>query len=89
MKPEDLEYMGIIFKIPKDTVKMTVSVEVFDEKDELVTMTMKASPSDIREYRSDFLDYCDDDYDAVYTLTDEARKYLEKGGTVEEPIGVF
>lgn len=81
--PIDTEMVNIILKIPKDTVVLSVEATVLDgeQPPSKQTKIMKAdfSPSDIFDMRMDFLDNVEagDEYDAVYVLTDEGRKYVE------------
>ena len=75
----DLELMPIIFRIPKDTANMNIKCSIFDHSGKVHEVCLNLNASAIHEAREDFNDLVgDDDYDAVYTLTDEGRAYLEE-----------
>ena len=76
----ELEEMPIILHIPKDSVAIELISTMFDENGELMRVSRKISVSEIYKYRQDFLDNVEfgDEYDAVYTLTEEGRAYAEK-----------
>ena len=76
----ELDEMPIILRVPKDSVAIELISTVFDENDELMRVSRKISVSEIYQYRQDFLDNVEfgDEYDAVYTLTEEGRAYAEK-----------
>ena len=82
------EYTGdlihIIVQVPEDTVSCSITVKrLVNGKLEEAAMEMTAQ--DFRQARQDFLENVDggDDYDAVYELTEEGRKYVEKMMGVE------
>ena len=76
----EVEEMPIILCIPKDSVAIELISTMFDENGELMRVSRKISVSEIYQCRQDFLDNVEfgDDYDAVYTLTEEGRAYAEK-----------
>ena len=76
----ELDEMPIIVKIPKDAALVELNITMLDEHGDLMRVQRCLSTSEIRECRKDFLDNVEfgDDYDAMYTLTDEGRAYAEK-----------
>ena len=76
----EVEEMPIILRVPKDSVAIELISTMFDENGELTRVSRKISVSEIYQCRQDFLDNVEfgDDYDAVYTLTEEGRAYAEK-----------
>ena len=76
----EVEEMPIILHIPNDSVAIELISTMLDENGELMRVSRKISVSEIYQYRQDFLDNVEfgDDYDAVYTLTEEGRTYAEK-----------
>lgn len=76
----ELDEMPIIVKIPKDAALVELNITMLDEHGDLMRVQRCLSASEIRECRQDFLDNVEfgDDYDAMYTLTDEGRAYAEK-----------
>ena len=72
------ELINIIVKVPENTVacKFTATMITDDGKLQDAEMTMNAT--DFRQARQDFLDNVEggDDYDAVYTLTEKAKREL-------------
>ena len=75
----DTELIHIIVQVPKDTVAVSFDAKLF-QNGQLVTAHMDMSAEEFRWARQDFLDNVDggDEYDAVYTLTDEGKAYAEK-----------
>lgn len=74
----DLEEENIIIGIPVDTFKLEIVATVItDDGEKTVKALLKRS--DIRQARKDFLENVEagDDYNAVYTLTDAGRAFLE------------
>jgi len=81
MKPGDeiqLEDMGVIIRIPKEAVRLTMTVLILDEDGNLQEVVAEFSASDIREARQAFLDNVEfgDDYDAIWQLTEKGRRQL-------------
>lgn len=71
--------MGIIMKIPKESVSMSVSVEIIDsDTDKKKSGSVEFTKEDIDEMRKDFLENVEfgDEYDAVYMLTNKGAKLL-------------
>lgn len=81
----DTELIHIIVQVPKDTVTVSFDAKLL-QNGKLVTAHMDMSAEEFRQARQDFLDnkYGGDDYDAVYALTEEGRKYAEKLMEVEK-----
>ena len=82
MKPGDevqLEDMGVILRIPKEAIRLELTVTLLDEDGALRNVVAEFSASDIREARKAFLDNVEmgDDYDAVWRLTEKGRRELE------------
>ena len=74
----ELDLMNIITKIPKEAVEVRIDATIYhDGKLEIVHTGMNMD--EIREARQDFLDNVEagDDYDAIYTLTEEGERYLD------------
>lgn len=68
---------GVIIKIPENTVRLEITASVMDEDGNVVKAHTILNPSDIYDVRKDFMDYVgDDDYDAVYVLTEKGRREL-------------
>lgn len=73
-----LDNHPIIIRIPKGAVALELTASII-VNGQLQKVTAKFDNNDIFQFRKDFMDYVgDDDFDAVYTLTDEGRNYLEK-----------
>lgn len=72
------EEVPVVLTIPKDAVKVDITVTVFED-DELTKVAKHLSLGDIRDLREDFKEYIGDDWNALYVLTEEARKDIEKG----------
>jgi len=77
-KELDTELIHIIVQVPKDTVTVSFDAKLI-QNGKLVEAHMDMSPDEFRKARQDFLDevVAGDEYDAVYTLTDEYKAYLE------------
>lgn len=75
----ELDQINIILPIPKQTVSMDLTVKVMDG-DTIQTVYKPFTISDIHDMRANFLDNVafGDDYDAVYTITEEGKRYLEE-----------
>ena len=83
MKPGDeiqLEDMGVILRIPKEAIRLELTVKLLDEDGVLREVVAEFSASDIREARQAFLDNVEmgDDYDAVWGLTEKGRRELDE-----------
>lgn len=66
---------GVIIKIPENTVRLEIIASVMDEDGNVVKAHTTFNPSDVYAARKDFMDYVgDDDYDAVYMLTEKGRR---------------
>lgn len=83
MKPGDeiqLEDMGVIIRIPKEAVRLKMTVLILDEDGNLQEVCAEFSASDIREARQAFLDNVElgDDYDTIWGLTEKGRRQLEE-----------
>lgn len=78
-EPIELDLINIILPIPKQTVSMDITVKVMDG-DTIQTVYKPFTISDIHDMRANFLDNVEfgDDYDAVYTITEEGKRYLEE-----------
>ena len=74
----ELDLINIILPIPKQTVSIDLTVKVMDG-DTIQTVYKPFTISDIHDMRANFLDNVafGDDYDAVYTITEEGKRYLE------------
>ena len=74
----DTELIHIIVQVPKDTVTVSFDAKLL-QNGELVTAHMDMSAEEFRQARQDFLDEVEagDEYDAVYSLTDEFKRELE------------
>lgn len=74
----ELDQINIILPIPKQTVSMDLTVKVMDG-DTIQTVYKPFTISDIHDMRANFLDNVEfgGDYDAVYTITEEGKRYLE------------
>ena len=88
-KPGDevpLEDMGVILRIPKEAVRLELTVLLLDEDGGLQEVVAEFSASDIREARQAFLDNVEfgDDYDAIWQLTEKGRRQLEEMKGTEE-----
>lgn len=75
----ELDQINIILPIPKQTVSMDLTVKVMDG-DTIQTVWKPFTISDIHDMRANFLDNVEfgDDYDAVYEITEEGKRYLEE-----------
>lgn len=81
----DEDFIHIILPVPKDTVTVSVTAKMI-QNGKLIEAKMDMTPEDFRQLRQDFLDEVDggDEYDKVWELTEEGRKYAEKLMGVEE-----
>ena len=75
----DTELIHIIVQVPKDAVTVSFDAKLL-QNGQLVTAHMDMSAEEFRQARQDFLDNVDggDEYDAVYTLTEEGKAYAGK-----------
>lgn len=77
------EYKGnlihIIVQVPEETVACSFTAKML-VNGKLQDAHMEMTPYEFRQARQDFLDevYSGDDYDKVYKLTEEGRKYADK-----------
>lgn len=68
---------GVIIKIPENTVRLEITASVIDEDGNVVKAHTTFNPSDVYAARKDFMDYVgDDDYGALYVLTEKGRREL-------------
>ena len=76
----DGKEMGIILKIPVNTITMSMTVRFINSDGEVKQQTAEFDHSDIIDFRRDFLDNVElgDDYDAIYTLTEKGIEYQKK-----------
>lgn len=89
MKPGDeiqIEDMGVILRIPKEAVRLKMTVLILDEDGNLQEVCAEFSASDIREARQAFLDNVEfgDDYDAMWQLTEKGRMMLGKAEEIND-----
>ena len=81
--PSPQEYQGelinIIMKIPSSTAELTITARRI-ENGKIKQYEVYLDTDDIFAARKDFLENVEfgDDYDAVYTLTDEGRRMAER-----------
>ena len=73
------QMMNIILDIPDSTFHMDVVAKMIDDDESTKIVTARLGLADIRRMRQDFLDNVEggDDYNAVYTLSEQERKRLE------------
>lgn len=78
-KELELEQYNIIVKIPVDAVKVSITAKILNDKDEIVSVYTDMNMKDIYEARTAFLENVEDgdDFDAVYTLTEKGKAYLD------------
>lgn len=76
----EVDEINIIAKIPKNTARITIIAQYFDEDGDPVKVSRVLEASDIAQSRNDFLEFCEpgDDYDARYVITEEGRRFLEE-----------
>lgn len=72
------EEVPIVIGIPRNSVKVDITVKVMVD-DKLKTAEKHLTVGDIMDLRTDFQKFIGDDWDALYVLTEEARKGIEKG----------
>jgi len=75
----ETETHPIILRIPKTAFKLDVTAYMPDNAGEkIITIHRIVEPKELSACRDDFVELVgDDDYDAVYHLTDEYKKYLD------------
>ena len=73
------QMMNIILDIPDSTFHLDVVAKMIDDDESTKIVTARLGLADIRRMRQDFLDNVagGDDYNAVYTLSEQGRKRLE------------
>ena len=78
-KEIDTELIHIIVSVPKETVTCSFSAKLLVDG-KLVDAHMDMTPEEFRRARQDFLGNVEggDEYDAVYTLTEEGKAYVER-----------
>lgn len=91
MKPGDeiqIEDMGVILRIPKEAVRIEMTVLILDEDGNLQEVCAEFSANDIREARQAFLDNVEfgDDYDAIWQLTEKGRRQLAEMKETKEDL---
>ena len=74
------ELMNIIMKVPVGTSYLLATAKCYDENGKPVSYEMKMDSGMLAEARKDFLDNVEDgdEYDMIYTLTEEGRQFLEQ-----------
>lgn len=71
------DQINIIMRIPRGTIAMEVTVKVQQDDGSFKEGVATLGVDDIFEMRKKFLDNLyDDDYDAIYELTEEGRRRL-------------
>lgn len=74
----DLEQTNVILQIPKNTAKLKIEAVIVDEDNQAHVVTRTLSTQEVFDARKDFTDWVDEEeYGAVYTITDLGREYLE------------
>lgn len=83
---QEEELIHIILPVPKDTVTVSVTAKMI-QNGKLIEAKMDMSAEEFRQSRQDFLENVEDgdDYDKVWTLTEEGRNHLNQimGGEKE------
>jgi hypothetical protein len=74
----DCELINIIVKVPENTVACKFTATMITDDGKLQDAEMKMNATEFRQARQDFLENVDggDDYDAMYTLTEKAKREL-------------
>ena len=69
--------MGILLKIPINTITMSMTVRFINSDGEVKQQTAEFDHSDIIDFRRDFLDNVEfgDDYDAIYKKKKKGIQY--------------
>lgn len=74
----DLEQTNVILQIPKNTAKLKIEAVIVDDDNQAHVVTRSLSTQEVFDARKDFTDWVDEEeYGAVYTITDLGREYLE------------
>ena len=74
----DLEQINVILQIPKNTAKLKIEAVIVDDDNQAHVVTRSLSTQEVFDARKDFTDWVDEEeYGAVYTITDFGREYLE------------
>ena len=74
----ELEQINIILQIPKNTAKLKIEAVIVDDDNQAHIVTRTLSTQEVFDARKDFTDWVDEEeYGAVYTLTDSGREYLD------------
>lgn len=74
MKNEDIKTVPAVVHIPENTVKLTMIAKIIDENDDMVEVKSELKLQDVIRAMADGEDWFPDD--AVFTLTDKAKKEL-------------
>lgn len=71
--------MNIILDIPDSTFHLDVVAKMIDDDENTKIVTARLGLADIRRMRQDFLENVEggDDYNTVYTASDQLRKAME------------
>ena len=73
-----LDQHYIMIPVPCDAFKLKIEATLLDEDDEPYTVFTRVSTKDLIKARTDFVENIGDDWDAVYTLTEEGKEYLRQ-----------
>lgn len=75
-KEASVETMPIIIRIPVNSAHLEIKAKIMDEDGQTTEGICSFTPNQIAAARRDFLDNVDwgDEYDAVYSLTEEGKK---------------
>lgn len=73
------ELIHIIVQVPAETVACSFTAKIL-VNGKLQDAHMEMTPEEFRQARKDFLDNVEggDEYDGLYVLTEEGRKYADK-----------
>ena len=76
----ELEQHYIFMSIPEDTVALSITATLLDDKGNPYQVQRKMTASEIFEARKDFLDNVEDgdDYNVLWAITDKGREWLEQ-----------
>lgn len=82
----ELEEMGIIIRVPEESVSVTVTAHVMSDDGNIIKVQKQLSPSELRQARADFLDevVLGDDYDAEFVLNNKGLDYAEQLSVTED-----
>lgn len=81
-KEYECKQVPVILYIPDNTIKLQIIATVMDNDDQLLEVTDTLRAARVAEARIDGEDW--EDENVKYVLTDEAKAFLENGGSVEE-----